>query len=114
MSAPAGTRESRGSSVVVAQSREQTVRRQIMELLRQQELGARELSQAVAISEKEVYGHLTHIARSLGSQGQRLQVHQSRCRNCGFVFQDRQRLTRPGRCPNCKHGHLEAPRFHIG
>ncbi|HAA04868.1 MAG TPA: transcriptional regulator [Syntrophobacteraceae bacterium] len=91
----------------------QTIRREIVTLLQGQEMGARELSQALGISEKEVYGHLNHIARSVNAHGGKLKVQPSRCRQCGFVFTDRQRLTRPGRCPRCKEGHLEAPRFRI-
>ncbi len=90
-----------------------TIRQQIMALLQEREMSARELSQAVGISEKEAYGHLDHIARSLSAHGHKLRVQPSRCRSCGFVFEDRQRLTRPGRCPRCKQGHLEAPRFQI-
>ncbi len=91
----------------------QTIRQQIVTLLQEQEMGARELSQALGISEKEVYGHLNHIARSVNAHGCKLKVQPSRCRICGFVFQDRHRLTRPGRCPRCKQGHLEAPRFQV-
>jgi transcriptional regulator len=113
MSAAASSRHQPDKPPAVARDREQTVRQQIVVLLQEQEMGARELSQALAVTEKEVYGHLSHIARSLTSQGRKLRVQPPRCRDCGFVFQDRQRLTRPGRCPRCKQGHLEAPRFQI-
>ena len=113
MSAAGGSKRSHDESLALERSREQTLRRQIMALLQEQEMGARELSQALSISEKEVYGHLDHIARSLASRGHKLRVRQPRCRHCGFVFEDRQRLTRPGRCPSCKGGHLEAPRFQV-
>jgi transcriptional regulator len=113
MSAAAGSGQVPDKSLTQAEVRGQTLRQQITALLRTQEMGARELSQALAVSEREVYGHLEHIARSLSSQGQTLRVRQPRCRKCGFVFQDRQRLTRPGRCPQCKQGHLESPRFQI-
>jgi transcriptional regulator len=91
----------------------QTIRRQIISLLMERALGAREISQTLGIREKEVYGHLPHIARSLTSQGKKLVVQHSSCLVCGYRFDDRQRLTRPGRCPRCKEGHLEAPKFHI-
>jgi hypothetical protein len=29
------------------------------------------------------------------------------------VFKDRTRFTKPGRCPRCKGGHLEQPRYEI-
>jgi hypothetical protein len=42
-----------------------TIRRQIISLLAEGPQGARELSQAVHQSEKEVYDHLAHIERRL-------------------------------------------------
>jgi hypothetical protein len=113
MSAVDGPRRSHDKPPGLERPRDQTIRQQITALLREQEMGARELSQALAVTEKEVYGHLSHIARSLTSQGHKLRVRPPLCRNCGFEFEDRQRLTRPGRCPSCKQGHLESPRFRI-
>jgi transcriptional regulator len=91
----------------------QTVRQQIISLLTERAMGAREVSQTLGIAEREVYAHLPHIARSLSSQGKQLVVQHSRCLNCGYRFEDRQRLTRPGRCPRCKEGHLEPPKFQV-
>jgi predicted Zn-ribbon and HTH transcriptional regulator len=68
-----------------------TLRQKIISLLIDEEMSAREISGEVGISEKEVYGHLSHIARSV----------------------DRKRFTRPGRCPQCKKSHIQSPRFRI-
>lgn len=46
----------------------QTIRQQMMALLSNKEMGARELYQAMGIREKEVYKHLSHIARSAAAQ----------------------------------------------
>jgi len=51
-----------------------TVRQQIIALLQEQALDARELSQALSIMEKEVYGHLEHIDRTICRQGMKLVV----------------------------------------
>lgn len=91
----------------------QTVRQRIIELLIDGEKDARQLSRAVSIREKEVYDHLAHIARSLGAKGEKLEIRPARCLSCGYVFKDRQRFTRPGRCPHCKQSHLQAPSFYI-
>ena len=32
---------------------------------------------------------------------------------CGYVFEDRRRLTRPSRCPACKRSSLQSPSFRI-
>ncbi len=92
----------------------QTLRQQIIDLLQEQELTAREISQELGIREKEVYEHLGHIGRSASRQGLQLIVRPWCCLGCGYVFIDRKRLTRPGRCPKCKGSHLTAARFTIG
>ena len=90
-----------------------TLRQQIIELLTDGEMDARELSREVGIKEKEVYEHLTHISRSLEAKGRKLYIRPSECLKCGYVFKDRKRFTRPGRCPRCKKSHLQSPGFHI-
>jgi len=90
-----------------------TTRQQIISLLTQKEMDARALSREVRIREKEVYDHLVHIARSLAVKGKRLAVRPSRCLLCDYVFEDRKRLTRPGRCPRCKSSRLQNPVFSI-
>jgi len=90
-----------------------TVRQRIIELLREGEMDARELSRAVSIREKEVCDHLRHIARSLAVKGNKLSIQPARCLSCDYVFKDRQRFTRPGRCPRCKKTHLQSPSYFI-
>jgi len=91
-----------------------TIRQQIIELLTDEEMDARELSREVGVKEKEVYEHLAHIARSLATKGSKLVIRPSECLQCGYVFQDRRRFTRPGRCPRCRESHLTSPVYHIG
>ena len=90
-----------------------TVRQKIIELLTKGEMDARELSRAVSIREKEVYDHLTHIARSLAAREKKLEITAAQCLSCGYVFSSRQRFTRPGRCPRCKKTHLQSPSYYI-
>lgn len=91
----------------------ETLRRRMATLLEEDARTVRELSQALHLSEREVTAHLPHVARTAAGQGKRLVIHPFRCLVCGYVFKDRKRLSRPGRCPRCKEGHLEEPRYQI-
>lgn len=91
----------------------QTIRQQIIELLSERDMSAREVSQTVRIREREVYEHLPHIARSLAAQRKKLIILPFQCLACGYVFEERKRFTRPGRCPRCKKAHLERPMYRI-
>ena len=76
-------------------------------------MSAIEISQALSIREKEVYEHLPHVGRSVAAQGKNLIIIPSRCLDCEYVFRDRKRFTRPGRCPRCKGTHLQSPAYEI-
>ena len=90
-----------------------TIRQQMMELLAEKEMSARQLSQAVRIREKEVYEHLLHIAQTLSTKRKRLVIRPAQCLACGYVFQNRKRFTRPGRCPQCKKSYIQEPTYRI-
>ena len=92
---------------------ERTLRQRLADLLQEQEADAREISRALGIAEKEVYAHLEHIRRSAAAAGAELSVTPSECLACGYVFADRGRLTRPGRCPHCRGTRLSRPSFRI-
>ncbi|MBF0100757.1 MAG: transcriptional regulator [Desulfobacterales bacterium] len=90
-----------------------TIRQYLIEILEEQEMDPKGLSKRLKISEKEVHTHLTHIQRSLKAQKKKLHITPAQCLRCDFVFKDRNRFTRPGRCPKCKEGHLSPPCFKI-
>jgi hypothetical protein len=90
-----------------------TTRQKIAELLEGQSMSAIDLSQNLRIAEKEVYAHLPHVARSVAARGRKLVIRPARCISCGYVFENRKRFTRPGRCPRCKNTHLERPFYEI-
>ena len=90
-----------------------SLRRRIIALLKEREMDARELSQELGIKEKEVYGHLVHVERSVAASRGRFVITPSQCLLCGYVFEDRRRLTRPGRCPQCRRSKLQNPSFRI-
>ena len=97
----------------IPRSVQETIRHAISELIGAQTFSALELSAEVHIPEKEVYGHLEHIRRSIHSHGALLQVTPAECLKCGFVFSKRDRLTPPSRCPICHHEAIVAPLFAI-
>jgi predicted Zn-ribbon and HTH transcriptional regulator len=91
----------------------QTIRKQIISLLEKEEMSAKEISKAVSIREKEVYEHLEHVRRSLKNRKKKLVVNPFRCGLCDYVFKDRKRFARPGRCPQCKQGRIMAATYRI-
>ncbi len=91
----------------------ETIRQQIIECLSNHAMRAIDISQALGIMEKEVYNHLPHIARSVAKSSKKLIIHPSECLKCGYVFKDRKRFTRPGRCPECKGSHIQRPYYEI-
>ncbi len=106
-------RSEKRASRISLRSHSQTIRQQIIGLLVERELSAREISQISGVREKEVYEHLPHVARSATAAGKKLLVLPFRCFDCGFVFEERKRFTRPSRCPRCKKSHLETPIYHL-
>lgn len=93
--------------------RHSTIRAALREALRAGPLDAHALSGRVGISEKDVAGHLEHLARSLRQGGERLVIDPARCLACGFVFRERTRLSKPSRCPACKSQRLEPAHFSV-
>lgn len=99
---------------IVPQERKGTVRQEIIALLEENmSFTAKDISAEVRIPEKEVYGHLEHIQRSLNKNGRQLQVTPAECLKCGFVFAKRERLKTPGRCPVCHEEHIQEAYFSI-
>lgn len=90
-----------------------TIRQQIIELLTDKEMDAKQISKAIRIREKEVYDHLDHIAQSVNAKKMKLIIHPSRCQKCAYVFNHRKKFKRPSRCPMCKSTWLEDPIYQI-
>jgi predicted Zn-ribbon and HTH transcriptional regulator len=88
----------------------QTPRQALKTLLLEQDRSVRELSQLLSLSEKDILTHLEHIAQAPG-QGCQFVLIPARCRQCGFVFKKRDRLTTPSRCPLCRQTAIARPRY---
>jgi hypothetical protein len=103
----------RAKKPAVPRPAQETARRAVISLIRNQPLSAREISGQAHMMEKDVYSHLEHIRLSIHATGEFLEITPAQCRSCGFVFSKRDRLTPPGRCPVCRHEFIFEPLFAI-
>ena len=90
-----------------------TVRERIAQALRAAELTAHEISQHASVQEREVAEHLRHLEHSLTHAGEQLHTSAPHCIKCSFEFTQRERHSRPSRCPRCKSERISPPRFKI-
>lgn len=90
-----------------------TVRQKIIKALSDGTLTAGEISTRVGVSEKDVCDHLVHIQKTLSRNIDEFHVIPAECKGCGFQFQKRTRLTKPGRCPICRGEFIDEPLFSI-
>ncbi len=98
---------------VVPPSSHDTVRQGIIQELEKKFCSAKDLSAAVKIPEREVYGHLEHIQKTLASLDRRLLIRPAECKKCGFSFSKRARMKKPGRCPVCRGESIKEPLFAV-
>jgi transcriptional regulator len=94
-------------------ARGETVRKSLIQTLRNGRYSAHDLSAEVSIPEKDVVAHLEHLRRSLAHGNERLVIEPPRCAACEFVFKKRERLAAPSRCPRCRSERIESPLFSI-
>jgi predicted Zn-ribbon and HTH transcriptional regulator len=93
--------------------RTRTLRQEILQHLGAAPLTTHQLSALVRIREKDVIPHLEHLQRSLRHSKSKLVVEPAECMDCGFRFEDRRRLTKPGGCPRCRSQRIEPPSFRL-
>ncbi len=97
----------------IPSERPDTIRHEIIALLKGATFAAKDISSHVKITEKEAYDHLEHIRKTLASIHGALIITPAECKKCGFIFKKRERLKKPGRCPVCHNEAIEAPLFSI-
>lgn len=90
-----------------------TIRERLLRVLREGPATAKDLSRAAGVREHDVTHHLAHLARSLRARHERLVSEPPSCFECGFVFRERTRATRPARCPLCRSARVSLPRFRV-
>ena len=88
-----------------------TVRQQIAEMVRQPRTSS-SIAHELKLTRDEVEDHLKHLLKSAKTAGQHVKIEPARCRNCGFTF-GQDKITKPGKCPECKSTHLYEPLIQI-
>ena len=95
-------------------SPDRTPRQRLIDLLTGTRLATHQLAQMLGIPERQVEDHLEHVVKSVAhDKTRRFVLEPARCQDCGFVFRDRRKLTRPSRCPQCKSEGIAPPRYGI-
>jgi len=97
----------------IPKDKSETARAAIRAELTAAPVSARELGARLGMREKEVISHLEQVALGARARGERLQIEPPVCEKCAFIFEDRERLTRPSRCPGCKGERIHAPLFSL-
>jgi predicted Zn-ribbon and HTH transcriptional regulator len=88
-----------------------TVRQQIADMLRQPRTSS-SIAHELKLTRDEVEDHLKHLLKSAKTAGQHVKIEPARCRNCGYSF-SQDKITKPGKCPECKGTHLYEPLIQI-
>jgi predicted Zn-ribbon and HTH transcriptional regulator len=70
------------------------------------------VARELGLPRADVEDALRHMIRSARAAGHRVVVVPARCRACGFVFGE-DKLTRPGRCPECRESRIYEPQISV-
>jgi len=106
----------------MSSSLKETLRERIMKLLMETKhpLSAKDIIYELGLnpstSEREIYQHIQHIAKSIRRRsGGKYAVFMipPQCRSCGYVFKDLDKPKKPSKCPKCRSQRIEPPRFKI-
>jgi transcriptional regulator len=93
---------------------QRTLRQRIIEILTDTRVTTDQLAPILGIPERQVEEHLAHVVKTLArDRSRRFILEPSTCLDCGFMFRDRTRLTRPSRCPHCRSEGISSPKYHI-
>lgn len=81
------------------------------ELAKGEPLSTHELSGRLKATERDIAAAIPHVEKSVEASGGRFLTLPPECAACGFVFQERTRATKPGRCPECRATRVRQARF---
>ena len=70
------------------------------------------IAHELKLTRDEVEDHLKHLLKSAKTAGQHVKIEPARCRNCGYSF-SQDKISKPGKCPECKGTHLYEPLIQI-
>jgi len=88
-----------------------TRRQQIIEILQQNKQSAQQLANYFQCELREIIEDLQHIEKSI--KPKKLKSTPACCKSCNFVFKERSKISKPGKCPRCKSEWIEAQMFFI-
>ena len=88
-----------------------TRRQQIIEILQENKQTAQQLANYFQTTLKEILEDLGHIQISI--KPKKLKINPAYCKSCNFVFRERERVSKPSKCPKCKSEWIGAQMFGI-
>ena len=83
-------------------------RRQLLDALGPIPRSLSDLAAQFGVARRDIEDALPHVVRTARAAGIALVVVPARCRRCDFTF-DQSRLSKPGRCPQCRGSSLYEP-----
>jgi transcriptional regulator len=87
-----------------------TRREQLVHFLTSAEHTPRDLATLMRLPIRDLLDDLDHVRRSyLGS----FTIKPAVCRSCGFLFDQRDKMNTPSRCPTCKSERVAGPWLRI-
>ncbi len=87
-----------------------TRREEIAQFLRRRPATVKDVAAQFDLRHSLALDDLQHVRKS---NREDFVIEPARCRNCGFEFRDRDRLSTPSRCPECKDERIDGPWFRI-
>ena len=87
-------------------------RKDLIELLLDNPLGLREISQMLEVPIKDLEDDIKHLKKSLKRSEYRLHIKPATCNKCGFEFH-KEKLHKPSKCPKCHHTWIHEPLLYI-
>lgn len=83
-----------------------------MDILTAEARSASSLARELGVPRREMEEDMRHLIRSARAAGHRVVVEPARCRACGYAFGE-DRLSKPGRCPQCRSTWLFEPQLRL-
>ena len=88
-----------------------TRRQEIIQILQESKQSAQQLANYFQTTLKEIVEDLEHIGKSI--KPKKLKIDAAYCKKCNFVFKERSKVSKPGKCPRCRSEWIEAQMFSI-
>ncbi len=90
-----------------------TRREQIIEILKQTPQTVTQLANFFQLKPKDIETDLEHIKKSVKAKNLKLIIEPTYCEKCNFIFKERSRIRKPGKCPKCNSESISEPVFYI-